>query len=177
MDSFHAVLIEGVFFREGTTLFAKNDDGSSCINVVELLTPLVDKEVHLALHFLPPLPPDQTRWGGGCCLWEPSGKCPAGHHENPGLLLNISGRGVLRREDEKWWLDQFDGTKMEVPVALLEGHKARIAGASMFDVEKMKAQVLGSLDKVEQLEMVGKQANDLKDLLTQLQNIMKKDAS
>ena len=175
MGEFRILLIEGIFYINDGRLTAKKDGDSNIIDVVEALTPFVGTEVQFAVHFLPPMPPDPKRWGGGCCLWEPSGKCPAGHHEQPGLLLNVSGRGVLRQgPDTAWWLDVFDGSRMELPLLLLDGHAARVASVSVFDAEKMKESLLNAVNS-DQIEALGTRAADLKELLTRLQAIVKED--
>ena len=173
MGEFRTLLIEGVFYEEDGVIKASRDGSAEKVLVEETLAAFVGEQVQIAIHHLPPHPINPDRWGGGCCLWEPSGKCPAGHHEHPDYLLNVAGQGVLHRDGSKWFLDKFDGSRQEFPLSLLVGHTARVVAACLFDVEKMR-ESLGNLGGPVTVETLGVRAEKLKDLLSQLGDFVKK---
>jgi len=157
MGEFRTLLIEGYFYKAGDKLMSGTS--TQATDVYATLLPLVGEEVQLAIHHLPANPPDPNRWGLGSCHF--TGACPAGHHVDPHKLLSVHGQGILRNVASRWWLDRFDGTQQEFPLHLLEGHDARVAGATVFDVEKMRE----SLGDVGDLDALGIKAEGLKDLL------------
>jgi len=168
MGAFHTILMEGLFYESDGKL--QTDRGDF---VDEMLRPMIGEDIHLAVHYLPPIPIDSSKWGGGCCMWQPN-PCPAGHHENPDRLLNVTARGWLGQTDGQWWVEQLDGKRVMIPFNLLDGHQARVAAASVFDVEAMRDS-LGSITP-DQVETLGAQARDLRDLLANLQDHLKKGA-
>lgn len=169
-DDFHAVLLEGIFYKDlRGNLAIQTPDGETLVSSV--LQPLLGKQVQLAVHHVPPMPPDPGRWGGGCCLWQPS-RCPAGHHEQSGWLYNVSGQGFLSEAGDDWTLEGFDGSTQLLRLNLfLPGHHARVAAATLFSVEGMRENLArsGGLDLVDTL---GTKASNLRDLLERLQNPM-----
>ena len=160
MDELRTMLLEGLFYRRDGII--TTDKG---VALFEQLEPLVGQDIHLAVHFLPSDPPNPERWGGGCCMWQPS-QCPAGHHEHPDRLLNLAVRGVLGRDGDQWWIDQFDGKRVQIPFTLLDGHQGRVAAASVFDVQAMQE----SLSNItpDMIENISIRSNNLRDLLDQL---------
>lgn len=166
MDAFHTALLEGCFYETDNVL--KNDQGRT---VESLLSPLVGQDIHLAIHFVPQLPIDPSKWGGGCCLWQPS-PCPAGHHEHPDRLLNVAVRGRLGREGNRWWVDQMNGKRVDIPLHLLVGHYGRVAAATVFDVQQIRESLEGF--SPDQVESLGVQASDLRDVLSRLQTHLKR---
>lgn len=166
MGKLQTVLIEGVFYQKEGHLVADRNGQSMVVG--ETLGPLVGEEIQIALHHLPPFPPNPKLWGGGCCLWQASGCCPAGHHRDPGLLLNVSGTGVLRQAEDRWWLDKFDGTEMTLPLQLLEGHSARVVAATTFSVEAMRGTL--AAQGGDALDTLGVQATHLRDILQRIHN-------
>jgi len=121
---FEAAFVEGVFYIDhemGGGLHIRSSKGVE--KVSDLLQPLKDTKVQLALHYLPSMTPD--RWGAGCCYWEPFGKCPAGHHNDPTFLLHFAESGILTLHEDKWSI-QTDSSIKAVPFDLVEGHDARL---------------------------------------------------
>lgn len=165
MSDLRAILIEGLFYLSPDTNKIMSDRGDS---VEEHLGPLIDQDVQLAIHFLPPTPPEPDRWGGGCCMWQPAA-CPAGHHEHPDRILNVSVRGVLGYDPtiNRWWVDTFEGNQVTLPFALLDGHHGRVAAATVFDVQAMQ-EALAEKITPESLEALGVRANNLRDLMERL---------
>jgi hypothetical protein len=162
MGNLRTILLEGLFYTQEGKLTTGHGDF-----LIDHLEPLIGQEIHLAIHFLPPNPPEMDRWGGGCCMWQPA-PCPAGHHEHPDRLLNVAVQGVLGRDTttDRWWIDQFDGKQVVIPFILLDGHHGRVAAASVFDVQKMQE----SLSDItpESLETLSIRATSLRDMLDQL---------
>lgn len=167
MGEFRTVLIEGIFSDRKGHLIATRDDGVEVI-VDQVVAQLEGENVQIAVHHLPPHPVMPDRWGGGCCYWEPAGECPAGHHKQPGFLLNVSGTGVLCRDGTGWWLLQQGGKRLDLPFNLLEGHDSRIVATTVFDIEKMKDALADHPD----LETLGIQADNLRDMLQQLRQFV-----
>lgn len=157
MGDLHTILLEGLGHIRGGKLHIEGNEVAGCLG------PFVGGDVHLAVHFLPPIPPDPNRWGGGCCLWEP-GPCPAGHREHPDRILNVALRGVLRNDGARWWVDTFDGRSVDVPFDLLDGHYGRVAVATVLSVQAME-EVVSNHD----LDQIGVRAQDLRDLLNRMQ--------
>lgn len=166
MGTFSTALLEGLFYETEGRL--TTDRGGF---VDDLLAPLVGQDIQLAIHFVPQLPIDPQKWGGGSCLWQPA-ECPAGHHEHPDRILNIAVRGVLEREDTTWWVRQLDGKRLQIPLELLDGHHGRLAAASVFDVGKMRDAITGF--DPDQIESLGVQATELRDMLSNLQAHLKR---
>ena len=176
MDGFNILLLEGCFnvSLKGTLQVLKSLDEDP-IDVDAALQPFLGQQVNFAVHMVPPMPPDPKLPGGGCCHWEHWGECPAGHKEHPERLLNVHGEGTLVhkegdwRKEATWWLQQFDGTELRLPLLYLPGHDARIACVPVFDAQKMREAVadVGVAD----IAAIGVQAENLKDILTQLQKV------
>jgi len=129
VDAFHAVLIAGLFHRQGGTLVALSDGNTTVVH--EMLDPCEGDRVKCVVQFVPPRPPMLKLWGAGSCLWQPA-ECPAGHHEHPGKMLNFSQSGTLRHEGERWWLED-DEASHELPLSLLDGHWGRLIVVSDLD--------------------------------------------
>jgi hypothetical protein len=162
MGDLRAILVEGLFYIQDGKITTDRGD-----LLYEHLEPLVGHDIQLAVHFLPPSPPDPTKWGGGCCMWQPA-ECPAGHHEHPDRILNIALRGVLGRDPgSRWFLDTFDGKQVDLPFALLDGHHGRVAAATVFDVQAMQESLAEKITP-ESLEALGVRANNLRDLMERL---------
>jgi hypothetical protein len=160
MADMRTLLLEGLFYiSEGKLVTEDGDD------LYEQLVPFVGQDIQLAMHFLPPNPPDMTRWGGGCCMWQPA-ECPAGHHDHPDRLLNIALRGVLGRDVDRWFIDTFEGNQVDLPFALLDGHHGRVAAATVIDMQAMQESLANITP--EALETLGVRANNLRDLVSRL---------
>lgn len=166
MGDLRTVLVEGLFYiqshENGQQVLTTNHGD----DLFDVLDPLVGQDIQLAVHFLPPVPPNPTKWGGGCCMWQPA-DCPAGHREHPDRILNIALRGVLGRKDGRWFMDTFEGKQVEIPFTLLDGHHGRVAAATVFDVQAMQ-EALAEKITPESLETLGVRANNLRDLMERL---------
>lgn len=169
MEGFRALLLEGVFYNDGPRFLCASHKGIE--DVPSVLSSVEGQRVKFAAHHLPPTTqPDPTKWGGGCCLWQPSGRCPAGHAERPSWLFNISLEGVLLRSGDAWSVQSFDGQTTVLSLQeMLIGHHARIATATLLDVEKMR-DVVESNNMTDTVEDLAARADGLRDLLTRLRN-------
>lgn len=162
MGDLRAILVEGLFYIQDGKITTDRGDF-----LYEHLEPMVGQDIQLAVHFMPPIPPDPTKWGGGCCMWQPT-ECPAGHHQHPDRILNIALRGVLGHDTGyRWFMDTFDGKQVDLPFALLDGHYGRVAAATVFDVQAMQ-EALAEKITPESLEALGVRANNLRDLMERL---------
>lgn len=162
MGDLRAILIEGLFYIQDGKIATDRGDF-----LYEQLEPLVGQDIQLAVHFMPSMPPDPTKWGGGCCVWQPA-ECPAGHHEHPDRILNIALRGVLGYDvGYRWFMDTFDGQQIDIPFALLDGHQGRVAAATVFDIQAMEESLAAKVTP-ESLEALGVRANNLRDLMDRL---------
>jgi len=170
VETFNTILIEGLFYRDPTgRLLSKSSRGT--VVVEETLGQLLGHEVQLAMHHLPEIPLIPDQWGGGCCMWQASGRCPAGHHENPSFLLSIAGRGILQHREDGWHLATFEGEDISIPLHQMEGHLGRIAAVPIIDLEKMKDSLSDS--DIEKTSLIGIQAQQLQGILRQLQETLK----
>lgn len=188
---FQAVLLEGIFFlgtnpypdahgrtRDGFyDLLVQESPSKMARSAYDVLLPLVGQKVQFAAHHVPSLPIDPTRWGAGSCLWQASGSCPFGHHQNPGSLFNVSEQGVLaydldhEKGEGGWWIEKFDGGRVMLPLAhALSGHQARIAAATVLSVEEMRA-ALEEAGGVGSIDALGAKLSDVKDLLERLSKV------
>jgi hypothetical protein len=189
VSDFQALLLEGIFYSDsdsGALMLesAKEDH----VNVIEALMRLNQRQVQISVHHLPPMPPDPTKQGGGCCLWgmEPrfpthggtthggTTFCPFGHHKEPTKLLNVTAQGTLDlrvgsyESETTFAVQKFDGTEVVLPFQhYLAGHVGRIAAATVVDIEAMKDALLKS-GGFGQVEGLGERLGDLRDLLQQL---------
>lgn len=167
---FRVVLLEGVFYKKDPSDFGVRQSAVGPETIVSHeLSPLVGTRVRVAMHHLPPNLHhlDESQWGGGSCLWQPL-PCPANHHVRPGYLLNVTGDGVLRYDDQtsEWWLDQLNGTRLDLPLPQMEGHFGRIAAATLFDVEKIRDSL--SLEDLGQIEELGSRLTSVRELLDRM---------
>ena len=112
-----AEILEGVFYREQHDLFVPGRPES----LSKILNGFQGQEVLATIHHNPPDPPDMFHWGVGCCMWEPTGSCPYGHHQDPSKLYHLQLEGTLRQEGPDWYID----TTL-VDLAPLEGHRSRL---------------------------------------------------
>lgn len=137
--------IPGVFFMDEVGLMYRlsssdwrlqTSDGF-IVNLNEALARLSDEGLVMIAHH-PDLPPDATgtRWGSGCCQWQPA-SCPAGHHEAPGYLYVFRAKGVW---DEK--RSSVGGQVLELHK--LEGHRCRVVvwvPPAMADTDDLQGQM------------------------------------
>lgn len=110
-------VLEGVFYVAAGNMFVPGREEP----LHEILDPFVDEGVLVVVHHHPPNGLDLERWGAGSCMWEPTGHCPYGHHDEPHKLFAVEMRGTLRREGSDW----FVGTE-RLDLTPLEGHLSRM---------------------------------------------------
>jgi len=180
--AFRSVLVDGLFYIQDGILLVKRDADPDPIIVDNALEPIKDLRVQFTAHHWPPTPVDQKRWGGGCCMWEKSGKCPAGHHENPAYLLHFASSGVLKKIDESWWLEE-GGVLESIPLEKLDGHLGRIVAVTLIDAESFGKDLDFSgidLNKTAdpetqaiQLETIERQTKQLHGMMTEFQELLK----
>ena len=134
-------ILGGVFYRDADGHLCSEDGGI----VEDALTPHLGCKVMVTVHHNPPNPPTEG-WGGGSCMWEPTGSCPVGHHERPGWLHHVFAQGILSKEP---WA--VGGSLLGLD--FLEGHHSMLVIVEQFDAEA----VAGS--------------DDIGDLLTRATNL------
>jgi len=170
-EGFDTILIEGLFYKDAEgCLKARSFDGTET-SVEEILKRFRGREIQLAMHHLPNIPLVPDRWGGGCCMWQASGKCPAGHHEDPSFLLSVAGRGVLDCPDG-WQLVTFEGEVVSIPLHQMEGHYGRIAAVTIVDLEKLRESLAKTVG-MDRVEAIGVQASQLQAMLGQLHSALR----
>ncbi len=129
------LIIEGVFYL--------NTDGHICsedgVVLDDAMAPFEGRSVVATVHHLPPDPPT-SGWGGGSCMWQPAGKCPAGHHDNPSWLHHVSVTGPLKRTADGWLV----GGK-SLQLELLDGHRSRVALVEVFNPEAFASESVSEL--------------------------------
>lgn len=194
MSEFNAILLEGIFYhgdnpypdahgvvRDGFRDLLVAPSAGATQSVYEALKPLVGRRVQLAVHHVPNMPIDPTRWGGGCCHWETLGDCPFGHRRNPTSLYNVADSGVLVYDLDHssasggWWLETFDGNRIMLPLAhVLPGHYGRVAAATLDAVDEMR-DALAELGQLGSVEEIVSKATDLQGVLDRLRTLVKED--
>jgi hypothetical protein len=167
VDTFQAILTEGLFsVRDGNALVQQDDGYVASVNA--LLEPVVGQRVQLALHHVPPNGVKRGSPGLGSCTF-PDGKgCPVDHGRYPNMLLSFSDEGVLRKEP--WRLGKFDGSVAVIPITGMDGHYGRLGAATIVDVEKMRESLSG-LDPAT-LASAGLDASTIKDMLDRLDKVV-----
>jgi len=166
VSEFHALCLEGVFQEnEKGQLVVQEDDGS-ITPVSEALAPFEGRQVQLALAHVPPHGLVPSQWGGGSCLCQAQGRCPAGHHQHPDRLLVFGCPGVLRRKDGGWVIQEFSGQVQEIPFQAMPGHYGRLAGATTDAVEKMREALADQ--GLGQIRAAGVEAGELQEMLERL---------
>lgn len=153
-------VLEGLFFSRDGELCCQAEEG--IIKVSDSLLPLKDKEIDLFLCHKPPKPLQPDRWGGGSCYWQPSGKCPAGHHNLSSVLLRVKERGILVKIQDQWAIRAEKGTVF-LPFNMLEGHTGLFTGCNL-DLPKEGDAQYSALEAV-QVEMLSKVLETLKKAL------------
>jgi hypothetical protein len=158
-EEFRTLFLEGIFYRSGTPypdakgalkdgfedLRVQPPTGHS-VPVYDALKEFVGRKIRLSAHQMPTKPIDPARWGGGCCLWQPVGYCPYGHHKRPGRLYNQAGEGelVYKKCSGGWALRDPDGAWEMVPLShALDGHVGRIVVATVLSPEQLREAVSG----------------------------------
>jgi hypothetical protein len=166
MGEFRALLIEGIFYEDDARRLLC-DTGRGVKDVRVDLRALLGQRVRIAAHHLP-RDPDPLRWGGGACLWQPSGRCPAGHHDRPTWLYNFVAEGVLDETEDVFRVEGFDGGVVEVALAtMLPGHHARVAAATVLSAEAMR-EALDASGMESSVEGLGARIENLQEILGRL---------
>jgi hypothetical protein len=179
-ESFRGLKVKdflGVFYREDGRLMVA-DEFEGARNVDEEISRYADMEVRLVVHHRPVEPPDDARWGGGCCMLESSGHCHFGHHEDPRSAFQFNAKGVLGvEEDGRWFLSQEDGTRNECIVEFLVGHRSQIIVTTIPDLESLDEKVKSfdpSKTEGKTIDELTEQLTDMRDLLSEI-NRLKND--
>lgn len=165
-------LLEGVFYEgpDGTLMVADGPRGAA--SVTDALLELEGTKVILLAHHLPPDPPDPARWGGGCCMYEPSGECPVGHHERKGYLYTFKHAGTLECRGSKWGVTTDQG-RHEPWLESLVGHRSQIVISAIPDVEDLKAK-LNLDEQPKTLEDLEARITAMRDLFVQVNDLKEK---
>lgn len=163
----------GVFYEEnGRIMVADEYDGTR--DVIEDLSPYFGQTFRLLAHHRPTEPVDNTRWGGGCCLYESSGFCPFGHHANPQHLYTFQAVGVLECGGDTI---RVVGEETKTPeLAYLVGHRSQIVMINRPDMgdidEKVKSFDPSGLENASVDELI-ERASALRDFITEIQSLAK----
>lgn len=165
----------GVFYREeGRLMVADEYEGGRDVGAE--LDAYVGREVRLLAHHRPQEPHDEARWGGGCCLLEPGGRCHFGHHDDPRRLFTFNSVGVLRRPDGRWILERED-EQVECLVDMLVGHRSQVVVTTIPDLEgideKVKSFDPSSLEGAT-LEEMSEKLTEMREFLAEI-NQLKND--
>lgn len=117
-----------IFWKEGWKLA---DEVKGEIDLDAEFQAMSGGTVEVMLQHAPPNPHVTGRWGGGCCMWESSGKCPSGHHERHGYLYSVRGKGKIERKDKSvrdgWYLDRQDEPLLAFCMNMLDGHRCSVS--------------------------------------------------
>ena len=80
-------------------------------------------------------------------MWEPSGRCPAGHHNTPTLLVRVKEKGNLLRSSGIWQL-KSEGRIINLPLDMLEGHLGIVTGVKISEIPKGESPDLAQIEKL-----------------------------
>ena len=167
MPTFPVLLIEGAFYIDTDGRFVATT-GDRVVSVDDALDAFEGKHVRIALHHLPVGSPRPLQWGGGSCAWQSTGVCPAGHHERPMWLYNVSEEGFLTRSGPTTWrLERLDGQIVVIDAGQnLLGHSGRVLVAQVATVTEMR-DILAESGGHDLVEGLSARADDLRALLSQ----------
>lgn len=161
------VVLSGVFYRQDDSLLVADDD-LGAVSVEKALEPLLGQTVTFVAHHCPPDPPLPDRWGGGCCLEQPSGHCHVGHHDRPSYLYEANCKGVLRYDDGEWSITKEDGTKLKLYLDFLVGHQSQIVATVLPDLEELKAEIMDDTENPS-IERLQARITQLREFLSMIQ--------
>jgi hypothetical protein len=130
--------------------------------VVEVMKPALGQNIIFSMHHVPVVM-NPFQWGGGNCIWQPEGWCPAGHHLDPLCFFHLQETGILGIEEGVWGLRTFMGKWVPISFHSMVGHFGRIASATVLDAERMKEELLSM--GPEALETVGVSAKEAAEIL------------
>lgn len=166
----------GVFYQEGAEgAFMVADEFDGTQSVQDRLTPFAGQTLRVLAHHRPREPLLKDRWGGGCCLFEGSGTCPAGHHADPHYLYTFNAVGLLTFSESRWAVQTEKGQK-ELDLSQLVGHRSQITLINMPNLADIEAKVKGfDPGNMEggSVEDLIRKASDLRDFLVELQSAAK----
>lgn len=152
----------GVFYRDDLRLMVADEfEGTRDVDAV--LAKFEGQHVRLLVHHRPLNPPDNSRWGGGCCLLQNTGHCPFGHHEDAGRVFAFSCAGTLEREGSGWRIKGIEGP-LDVPLESLIAHRGQIILLRSPDLDALQ-------DKVDSLDPSNLKGSSIDDLYTRLNEI------
>lgn len=164
MGELRTLLLEGIFYRRNPgEILVQTEQHPLPVSIKEALTPLIGEQVILVIHHHPQIPLDETRWGGGCCMWQNAGSCPAGHHETPAFLFNFSVEGILQWSDDGWKV-----AGQAVSLEMLLGHRSRLAVVTKFDQDSLRKML-----DTDDLTKLGGQAAQMRDMLAGLRDFLR----
>lgn len=170
-DKAHLIVLSGVFYMDDADLMVA-DEENGAVRISDALSEVKGKLVSFVAHHCPPDPPDESRWGGGSCLLERTGYCPAGHHERPRWLYEHSATGRLEESESGWWLTKPGGERVQVVLSLLVGHHGQVVVTALPDIESLQGEVQeemknptieGIQDKIEKMRNLLRMVNQEKD--------------
>ncbi len=127
-----------VYLKDDVPFLIDDDHGEK--NLEKGLRAFVGTNVTLLFQHEPEKPLDPSKWGGGCCMWQRTGKCPSGHHDRPGYLHVFSQKGSLREEGGKWFV-----SKEQIRIDMFNGHRCRFVVVPDIEKESLLSD-LGQLD-------------------------------
>lgn len=137
----HVVVLSGVFYQNPDTDLLVADEDLGAVALRSQLEPMAGKLVSLVAHHCPPEPPNRQRWGGGSCLFQPTGQCPCGHQDRPDWLYQCAATGLLQYESDRWSVRKADGGVVEIHTEWLVGHYSQILATALPNVEDLQESV------------------------------------
>lgn len=156
---FRVLQLVGVVYQADNGDYHIVDEDHGDKNVLDELRTMVGGEVEVVAAHAPSDPPQRERWGGGCCMWELSGKCSAGHHDRPGYLYEVHAVGTLVEADGKWHIAREGKDDLPIYLTMLNGHRCRIAVVPKVDLNEI-------LEDAKNVD-----ANNLSDLMARAENL------
>lgn len=171
LEKLRVLDILGVFYRESDG-YSVADEFDGTVSVDDRLRSFEQGTLRVLAHHRPQEPLLQDRWSGGCCLYEPQGWCPFGHHEDPHRLYTFDEEGVLTPSSSGWVVRTSNGDK-PIVMDYLVGHRSQITLINKPDLDNLEKKVRsfdpGNLENASVDELI-KKASGLRDFLSQLQS-------
>lgn len=168
---FRVLNLLGVVYRHDDGALHIVDEDKGDRNLMDELRAMTGGAVEAYLHHAPPDPPVTSRWGGGCCMWESTGRCPAGHHERKGYLYEVGGRGQLAERDGKWFLDRDSKDDLPIFFDMLEGHRCRVSVIPQVDDPQAVIDQLKNDVDMNDLSGLQQRASDLQEFLAKVKDL------
>lgn len=134
---FCVLQLVGVVYQAGSGDYHIVDEEHGDKNIPTELRAMVGSDVEVMVSHAPPDPPHQERWGGGCCMWESSGRCSAGHHDRPGYLYEAHAVGALVESDGQWHIARDGQDDLPIYLTLLNGHRCRLVVVPKVDLNEI----------------------------------------